>query len=283
MLPLILALGCSDARPEPPTAPRPAPEFSATRFDPATAGSIRGRVAWDGDLPVVAPFDYRRNLPSGNRAEPRLVRENPYAPVIDAGTRGVAGAVLVLHGVEGRHPRPWDHPPVRVEHRDRRLHVVQGKGDFQTGFVRRGDTVEMVSREEVFNTVRGSGAAFFSLTLPDPDRPRRRAFQDNGVIELSSGAGYYWMRAFLFVDDHPYYARTDAAGGYELTGVPPGTYQVMCWMPNWNVARHERDPETTVITRLFFRPPVQREKSIEVRGGVISTVNFTRSRAEFEK
>jgi len=254
-----------------------------TDFDPATAGSIQGRVVWDGDVPQVAPFEYRRNLPSGNPAEARLIRENPNAPRIDAQARGVAGAVIMLRGVEAWHGRPWDHPPVRVEHRDRRLHVVQGPGDFQTGFVRRGDQVEIVSREEVFNTLRAGGAAFFSLTLPDPDRPRRHACPDNGVIELSSGAGYYWMRAFLFVDEHPYYTRSDAEGRFELSQVPPGRYQLVCWMPNWNVDHHERDPETTVIARLFFRPPVQQEKPVEVRPRVATTVDFTRSRAEFEK
>src|SRR5207253_9859395 len=117
----------------------------------------------------------------------------PNAPAVDPATRGVAGAVLFLRGVEARHARPWDLPPVRLEHRDRRLLVVQGDAAARTGFVRRGEGVEMVSREPVFNTLRATGAALFSLTFPDPDRPLRRSFADNGLVELSSGAGWYWM------------------------------------------------------------------------------------------
>jgi hypothetical protein len=271
LLLLPLGLGCSDAPPLPRVEPA---DSAATDFNSSVAGVIQGRVRWKGDLPSVPPFDYRRNLPSGNPSEPRLVRENPNAPIIDPQSRGIAGAVLFLRGVEARHARPWDHASVRVEHRDRRLHVLQGDTDARTGFVRRGQVVELVSRETAVNVLRGTGAAFFSLTLPDPDRPRRRSFNASGLVELSSGAGYYWMRAYLLVDDHPYYTRTDAAGRFQLPQVPPGRYQLVCWMPNWNIERHERDPETTVISRVFFRPPVQQEQQVDVRPGMLTTTDF---------
>jgi hypothetical protein len=277
----LLALGCADAGPEPTASPSPA-AISAD-FNPATAGTIRGRVTWAGILPVVPPFEYRRNLPSGNPAEPRLVRENPNAPAINPQRRAVAGAVVMLHGIDAGHARPWDLPPVRIEHRERRLHIVQGESDGKVGFVRQGDAVEFVSREPEFNTLRASGAAFFSLTLPDPDQPRRRMMAEKGLVELNSGAGWYWMRAYVFVDEHPYYMRTDAEGRFCLTGVPPGEYQLSCWMPNWNVGRHERDPETTVITRIFFRPPVQQDKPVKVHPAMTTTVDFTRTASEFNK
>jgi len=64
------------------------------------------------------------------------------------------------------------------------------------------------------------------------------------------------MRGYLFVDDHPYYARSDAEGQFVLPLVPAGRYELVCWMPNWLKARHERDPESGFVTRLFFQPPL---------------------------
>jgi hypothetical protein len=276
---LLVVAGCSDApRPASPVTPS-----VATDFDPAQAGNIQGQVMWEGEVPVVPAFEYRRNLPSGNAAEPRLVRENPNTPVIDAKSGGVAGAVVFLRGMEARHARPWDWPSVRVELRDRRLHIVQGNTDSRIGFVRQGQPVEMVSRESVFHSLHADGAAFFSLTFPDPDRPRQRSLDARGLVELSSAAGYYWMRAYLFVDEHPYYTRTDAQGRYQLTQVPPGQYQLVCWLPSWKVARHERDPETTVIARLYFGKPVEQERQVEVRTGSTTTVGFTVSSALFSR
>lgn len=38
-----------------------------------------------------------------------------------------------------------------------------------------------------------------------------------------------WMEAWIGVLDHPYYAVTDAAGKFEIKGLPPGTYEIEIW------------------------------------------------------
>src|SRR5581483_4426080 len=133
------------------------------------------------------------------------------------------------------------------------------------GFVRRGDPVTMVSRDKAFHALHADGAAFFTLTFPDPDQALERGFHERGVVELTSAAGYYWMRAYLFVDDHPYYALTERDGKFTLSGVAPGRYEIVGWLPNWNKARHERDPELTIITRWYFDPPLQRRQIIDLK------------------
>jgi hypothetical protein len=255
---------------------------AGSAFDAATAGTVRGRVTWQGALPSVPPFEIRSFLLAGEPGMDRLIRENPNAPEIDPATRGVGNAVVFLRHVDARKGRPWHHPPLRVEHRDRRLHVVQGDCDSRVGFGRRGEEVEIVSREKAFNSLSASGAAFFTLALPDPDRPRRRRLSAGGLVELSSGAGHYWMRAYLFVDEHPYYARTDKHGRFQLDEVPPGRYEVVCWMPSWQVERQERDPETSLVVRHFFRPPVEQRRQVTVEAGSGAALDFAASQGMFE-
>src|SRR5262249_25422833 len=162
---------------------------------------------------------------------------------------------------------PWSHPPLAVEQRLSGLRVVQGKTSSRVGFVRRGDSVEMLSRDADYHALRARGSAFFSLTFPDPDRPRRRTLAEKGIVELSSGAGHWWLRGYLFVDDHPYYARTDTEGRFRLAQVPAGRYRLVCWAPSWLKQSWDRDPETSLLIRLSFRPPVVQERDIEVRSG----------------
>ena len=38
-----------------------------------------------------------------------------------------------------------------------------------------------------------------------------------------------WMKTWVLVSDHPYYAVTDSNGDYEIKDVPAGTYEVVCW------------------------------------------------------
>ena len=221
---------CGEARPQPAQPPSDAPDEPASRFDPSAAGSIEGRVTWTGDIPTVPPLVSWPNW-SSEIGTDKVLRDNPNAPRIDPRTRGVENAVVFLRGVEPTQARPWDHPAVQVEQRDYRLRVLQGETDSSFGFVRRGASVAMVSRQEVFHSLRTDGAAFFTLVFPDRDQPRTRALPHKGIVELTSGIDYFWMRAYLFVDDHPYYARTDAEGRFKIQQVPPGRYQAVCWMP----------------------------------------------------
>jgi hypothetical protein len=267
---------------DPPAAPGPAPEpppAAGSTFDPATAGTITGRVTWTGPVPAVPPLEGWVEVAVGSDTQ-HVVQENPNAPAIGP-DGGVGRAVVFLRGVDVRHGRPWDHPPVRVEQRDYRLHVLQGNGDGRDGFVRRGDAVEMTAAGPAFYALHAGGAAFFSLTFPDPDVPRRRALDRAGLVELTSAAGHFWMRAYLFVDEHPYYAHTDAAGRFALPQVPPGEYEVVCWLPSWREAGHDRDAETSLVTRLRFRSPVERVQKVQLGPGQAREVTFTLSAEDF--
>jgi hypothetical protein len=208
------------------------------------------------------------------------LRANPFVPVIDSTSHGVAGAVVYLRGVDTGKARPWDHPRVVVEQRDLQLHVLQGSREGRVGIVRRGDAIEMASREGRFHSLHAQGSAWFTLAFPDADRPLARVLDDTGPIELTSGAGYYWMRAYLLVDDHPYYALTDAEGSFVLPRVPPGRYEIVCWLPDWREIGHDRDPYSGRVMRLNFAPPLAIEKEVALEPRQTRVVNFDLSAAE---
>jgi hypothetical protein len=276
-----------------PRCDRPLPDsaaFSAaqqevrpSRFEAATAATVRGTVRWRGQFPVTAPFEIYPNPLAGEVLSRKQTCANPNLPVVNRANRGVRDAVVFLRGVNRELARPWDLPPVHVEQQSCQLHIVQGDSDSPVGFVHLGDEIEMVSRDRFFHSLHADGAAFFTYTFPDPDDPLRRSFDRPGVVELTSAAGYFWMRAYLFVVEHSYYARTDADGHFELPGVPPGRYEVVCWLPNWLKARHERDPESAFITRWFFRPPVEMGKSITVSTKECREVDFDASLEHFDR
>ena len=38
-----------------------------------------------------------------------------------------------------------------------------------------------------------------------------------------------WMKSYVSVFDHPYFAITNDEGRYKIDDIPPGTYEVMAW------------------------------------------------------
>lgn len=262
--------GCDDPLGSP--SPRETDTAIGTDFEAAKAGVIQGRVTWQGAIPEVAP--YRSPLSPGNEhlGEPHRLWPNPHVPRIDPASKGVADAVLFLRHVDPRRSRPWDHLPVRVELRDYQIQIRQGDREHSCGFVRCGDEIEMVSRQSIFHSLRVRGADFFARAFPDVDRPCTRRLDRAGLVELSSGCGYFWMRGHLFVVEHPYYTHSDAEGRFTLTQVPPGCYELVCWLPNWHEAARELDAETALICRLSFRPPVETTQSVRVDSGETQSV-----------
>jgi hypothetical protein len=263
--------GCDGRAAPPQTAALPAMELGRD-FDATTAGTISGQVTWHGTIPE--PSRYRSPISPGNEhaGQPRHLWPNPNTPRIDPASKGVAGAVVFLRGVEPRRSRPWDHSAVRVELRDYQIHVCQGDRDDNTGFVLRGEAISMISRQTLFHSLHVRGAAFFARAFPDADEMCSRRLDRAGIIELSSGCGYFWMRGWLFVTDHPYYTATDAQGRFSLPQVPPGAYEFVCWLPDWHEASRELDAETALICRLTFRPPVEIVRSVQVDSGQAQTI-----------
>jgi hypothetical protein len=268
---LLVALavtGC-DATSSPPASVHAIPPLPARHSELGTQHSVlSGRVVWSGPRPHADPVTSFRGHPEETITP--IVRPAPNVPAVEP-TGGVAGAVVYLRCIEsatqlahGDLPTaPW--APVTVELHDERPMIRQGDDPLGTiGFVRSGDEISIVSRQSLFHSLRARGAAFWTVTLPDSDRPRTRRLDRPGLVELSSGANYYWMRGYVWVCEHPFFVATDTAGHWELRGVPAGTYDLVAWLPDWRTERQERDPETGLISRYVFRPPYTVTRRVKV-------------------
>jgi hypothetical protein len=250
----------------------PAPEAKPSSFDASTAGTVVGSVQWNGPNPNAPSFLFGIPGPNGNFTTTMM--PNPNAPAI-VGSGRIANAVVFLRGIDPSRAKPWDLPPVRVELRDRNIRVIQGEAVGRVGFVKRGDTVEMKSAEPVYHVLRARGAAAFSLTFPKPEQPLSRIFDAAGRVELTSGAGFYWANGDLFVTDHPYWTRTDATGHFEFAQVPPGSFEVVAWLPGWDVAKQERDPETGLIARQTYSAPREAVRAVKLEPKGLETASVT--------
>jgi hypothetical protein len=281
---LLLALGgCAEEGAQPEAILPAPPAQDGPAFDAANTGVIEGQVVWEGPVPKPAPFVVFAT-PDNPPPDGKLLtyQANPFRPLVGPVHRGVEDVVVYLRRIDPGLDRRWPHDPVHIEQRERKLLVVQGSQTSRVGFVRRGDSIAAVNCDGEFHALRARGAAFFTLPFVDRDRPTARRLEQAGIVELSSGAGYFWMQAHLFVVEHPYYTRTDREGRFRLEQVPAGNYEAVCWMPSWIVARKERDPESGLIARAVFAPPVEQVAPVLVQPGAMSSVRFAWTEGQIE-
>ena len=69
----------------------------------------------------------------------------------------------------------------------------------------------------------------FNIAQPAGTPDRLKRFSDKeGPIELRCDY-HRWMRAFIFVMEHPFFAVTDAQGRFTIKSLPPGEYTLATW------------------------------------------------------
>jgi hypothetical protein len=105
--------------------------------------------------------------------------------------------------------------------------------------------------------------------------------ESQGFVDLSSAAAHYWGRASLLVSEHPYCAVTDAVGNFSLADVPPGRYEVVGRLPNWHIAKGDFDPETMMLSRLYFGPPVEACAWVSIETGCETLTELTANTTQF--
>ena len=254
---------------EPITPPTPLGES----FDIGKTGTVTGQIRWEGPLPQVAGFRTPRLL-LGKATW--LEADNPLAPRIEPKSQGLAGVLVEIRGIAPQASRPWPHGRATVVLRDRQIVIEQDQrsaGVF--GIVRRGESITIVSQQLILEALRARGAAFFTQAIPEANRLIERRLDQVGLVELSSGVGHFWARAYLAVRDHPYVTITDQAGRFTIPEVPSGDYEMIATLTNWRIAKEERDPELMWLMRQEYERPIVKTTGVQVIAGQVREVGMS--------
>jgi len=68
----------------------------------------------------------------------------------------------------------------------------------------------------------------FNKAQPKFKKSMKENFAHPETVKLTCDA-HGWMNGWVVVQDHPYYAITDAHGAFKITDVPPGDYDLKFW------------------------------------------------------
>ena len=195
------------------------PPPNAQRVDPATAGTVTGRVHFEGEAPQNPPVRMSGD-PMCARAHPDGVTFENFV-VTDGGLDNV-----FVHVKDGLGAYYFDAPaePVTLDQQGCRYvpHVIG---------VQAGQPVEITNSDETMHNVHALPDVNREFNFAQAVKNKRdvRTFTAAEVMVPVKCDLHPWMRAYIGVVAHPYYAVTTNGGRFELKNLPPGTYTIEAW------------------------------------------------------
>ena len=218
LLTMMAALAaCGGSQPgEAPASSTPAAPV-VNPVDAATAGNIAGRISFEGPAPKPAPV---RMDSDPNCANPGATDE---AVVVGANGGLQNVFVYVKDGLgDLRFPVPARAAVMDQQGCRYMPHVLGAQV---------GQPVEIVNSDPTLHNVHAIPTANqeFNTGQPIKGMKSTHTFSTKEVMVPFKCDVHGWMRAYIGVLDHPFFAVTGPDGTFSLKGLPPGTYTVEAW------------------------------------------------------
>jgi plastocyanin len=185
--------------------------------------TIKGVVNFTGKAPEMKVPKKRKD------AELCKAKEIKYNAVVTA--NGKLADVLVRisnDGVKGDYKPPSDHAlvsQVDCMYSPRILGVVAGQTiDIKNGDATLHNVHSYKGSETMFNTPQPKGSPILSKEMPDEPK----------IVKLACDV-HPWMRGFVIVTAHPFFAVSGADGTFAIPNVPAGDYTIEAWHSHYGL------------------------------------------------
>jgi len=223
--------------------PAGAPAAAVTKVDPATAATVAGKVSFAGKAPnrpriaMDAEPDCK-GLHSGPvQSEEVLV--NPNGTLANV-------VVWVKAGLEGK---TFEAPTGSA--------ALDQKGCIYTPHVvgvRVGQTISISNSDPTTHNIHPLPRVNreWNQSQPPKGAALEKSFPRPEVVPVKCNV-HPWMKSYVAVMEHPFFAVTGAQGSFELKGLPPGDYTVEAW--------HEKYPA--------------QEQKVTLAASATQTIDFT--------
>lgn len=197
--------------------------------DPATTGSVSGRISYTGPDPGRIAVD----LSDDPHCEAKRA-EAVYTPAIVVGPdRGLANAVVwVKEGVpKGSYPAPKQHA------------VLEQRGCSYTPRVQAlllGGSLEIRNEDATMHNVHVVAQANreWNRSQIEGGIPIVETFTKEEIPVTFKCNVHPWMKAQVAVLGNPFFAVTSTEGRFEIPGLPAGQYAIAVWHETLGTVEH---------------------------------------------
>jgi plastocyanin len=218
----VLAAACGETQ---ETAGPPPPVENPV--DPATAGSIAGRVTFAGAAPQLPALRMD--------SDPSCAQQGgaPNESVVVGADGALQNVFVYVKDGLGSLRFPVPSTAVVLDQKGCRYvpHVLGAQV---------GQAVEVLNSDPTLHNVHAVPTTNreFNTGQPIPGMKHTHRFTAREVMVPFKCDVHPWMHAYIGVLDHPFFAVTSADGSFDLQGLPPGTYTVEAWHERLGTQAH---------------------------------------------
>ncbi len=184
------------------------------------AASIKGVVKFAGQAPHPTPIRMTSE-PSCSKLHSGPVMSEDVVVGQDGGLENVI--VFVSQGLEGRH---FDPPaePATIEQKGcvYKPHVLAVQANQKLRIVNEDGTLHNIHPTPSNNRE-------WNKAQPPNAPPLEEVFPREEVSIPVKCNVHSWMKGYLAVFSHPYFAVTGGGGSFDLKALPPGNYTITAW------------------------------------------------------
>lgn len=213
-LPLVVACGGSETKEAPPASAVPATTAAVAAPSGAT-GSIAGKVTFAGTVPPAEKVKTSADPKCAAMHKDGLEKQSV---VVKDG--GLAHAFVYLKsGVTGTYPPPATPAVLDQQGCTYHPHVIGVQVNQDITIRNSDDTLHNIHPRPTVN-------AEFNIGQARKGMEATRKFDKEEVMIPVGCDVHPWMRSYISVLSHPFFAVTGEDGTFEIKNVPPGDYEV---------------------------------------------------------
>lgn len=186
-------------------------------IDEATAGTISGRVLFTGNAPAMPDIDM-----SSNPQCERQHKKPQKAETVIVNPNKTLRNVFVW--IEDGLPKARWTPPAESAKLDQNGCVYEP----HVLGIMEGQQLEILNSDPVNHDVHAECKVNAAWNESQPPRAEHKykVFDAEEVLFPVTCNVHPWMRSYIGVSPHPFFAVTAGDGTFALKGVPPGTYTI---------------------------------------------------------
>lgn len=218
---MVVIAGCSQPPPK-----KVVEKVEYFKVDPATAGTISGKILFTGKAVPAKKVDMGED-PQCNKLHKAPVIDSPVAVNKNGTLANVF--VYIKGGLEGKKFAPPGNAA-----------VMDQKGCWFEPRVlgmQTGQEFAVTNSDPVTHNIhpRAHANREWNQSQAEGSPPLQRKFMYPEIMIRVKCNIHNWMHAWIGVVDHPYFAVTGSDGSFELKNVPPGEYTVEAWQEELGV------------------------------------------------